>query len=171
MVLNDTRRHVEARRAPQLLLLFERPFSRRGHALAAHASSYIGLAIMVRRTTASSVALDRVFQGRDVVDPVRRDVEDLALPQYGIDGARAFGRKGLLRLLMMRPVNLGMAKRRVFPISDQIQMSTRRRRRQYVALRTSQHRDLCAPSRHERLEIEKETTHFIVRWRRVAPMA
>ena len=126
---------------------------------------------MVRRTTASSVALYTILEGRDVVDPVRRDVEDLALPQYGIDGARTFGRKRLARLLMMRPVDLRVAKRRVLPISDQVEMSTRRRRRQYVALRTSQHRDLCAPSRHERLEIENETTHGLVSWRRVASMA
>ena len=110
MVLNDTRRHVEARRAPQLLLLLERPFSRRGHALAAHASPYVGLAVVVRRTATSSVALYTILEGRDVVDPVRRDVEDLALPEYGVDGARTFGRERLARLLMMRPINLRMSK-------------------------------------------------------------
>ena len=97
MVLNDTRRHVEARRAPQLLLLFERPFSRRGHALAAHASPDVRLAVVIRRTTASSVALDRVFQGRDVVDPVRRDVEDFPFPEDGINRTGTFGRKRLSR--------------------------------------------------------------------------
>ena len=39
----------------------------------------------------------------------------------------------------MAPVNLRMAKRRVLPIPNEIQMGTRRRRRQYVALGTSQH--------------------------------
>ena len=126
---------------------------------------------MIRRTTASSVALDRILQGRDVVDPIAGDVQDLALPQHRVDGTRRLRRKRLLRLLMMRPVDLGMSKRRVLPISNEIEMSTRRRRRQNITLGASEHRDLCAPSRHERLEIENETTHGLVSWRRVASMA
>ena len=93
MVLNDTRRHVEARRAPELLLLlFER---RLGHALAAHASPDVRLAVMIRRTATPRVALYAVFQGRDVVDPVRRDVEDFPFPEYGVDRTSTFGRERL----------------------------------------------------------------------------
>ena len=73
------------------------------------------------------------------MDPVRRDVQYFALPQYGVDGARAFGRKGLSSLFVMTPIEFGMAKRRVRPIPYQVEMSTRRRRRQYVALRPSEH--------------------------------
>merc|ERR1712138_256770 len=82
VVLDDTRRHVEARRAPQLLPLLLLK-GRRGHALAAHASPYLGLAVVIGRRAGARVALYTIFQGRDVVDPVRRDVQDLALPQYG----------------------------------------------------------------------------------------
>ena len=93
VVLNDTRRHVEARRAPQLLLLlFER---RLGHALAAHAPADVGLAVMVRRTATSRIALYTILERGDVVDPVRRDVEDFTFPEYGINRTGTFGRERL----------------------------------------------------------------------------
>ena len=98
VVLNDTRRHVEARRAPQLLLLFQRPFSRRGHALAAHAPADVRLAIMIGRRPGPRVALDRILEGGDVVDPVRRDVQYFTFSEYGINRTGTFGRKRLLRL-------------------------------------------------------------------------
>ena len=96
MVLNDTRRHVEARRAPQLLPLLLLK-GRRGHALAAHASSDVRLAVVIGRRAGARVALDRIFQGRDVVDPVRRDVQDFTFSEYGINRTGTFGRERLSR--------------------------------------------------------------------------
>ena len=88
-------------------------------------------ALVVGWRPGARVALRRVFQRDDVVEPVARDVQDLALAQNGLDTVRLVEPRAHV-VRGVRPVRARMPERRVVPILDDLEPRARERRREDV---------------------------------------